>query len=167
MLEIKLTDEEVNLRRSYRRKCTSKNLCAVTYEEREAWNKYKRIQARNLDPKLFFIRRWRGNATKRNLEWSISNSYLMDLMENTIYCPFMGMVLSYEFTEASEIGSRTNPARASLDRIDNSKGYSEDNVRIVSWAYNLLKGTLTDEQVLSYCKAIVKNSENKNDGIFG
>lgn len=44
----------------------------------------------------------------------------------------------------------------SLDRVDNSKGYTKDNVAVVSWRMNRLKdkGTIEDfENILRYMKS--------------
>lgn len=56
--------------------------------------------------------------------------------------------------------SDKNPYAPSLDRIDPSKGYSDDNVRVVIWAYNLLKGQLSDvwatTTILTMAAGIIK-----------
>ena len=35
----------------------------------------------------------------------------------------------------------------SIDRRDNSKGYTKENVRVISWKANMYKGDLTIEEV--------------------
>jgi hypothetical protein len=56
--------------------------------------------------------------------------------------------------------SDKNPYAPSLDRIDPSRGYSDDNVRVVIWAYNLLKGQLSDvwatTTILTMAAGIIK-----------
>jgi len=162
MLELKLTDEERELRNSYCRKQRAKQLHLVTSEERSAVNKY-RNNKHQLNPLLYCISSWRGSAKARGIEWSLSEYYLLALMSNTTVCPILGVTLVYERYNGT---GKHNPARASLDRIDNTKAYTEDNVRIVSWAFNLLKGTLTDAQVLSYARCIVKNLGDSNNVIL-
>lgn len=162
MLEIKLTDEEWELHRSYHRKCRAKQIDLVTLEERAAEAKYR--NSRNqIKPLPRCISNWRRKAKVRGIEWFLSDSYLFALMSNTTVCPFLGLPLTYAYYNGT---GKKNPCRASLDRVDNSKPYTEDNVRIVSWAYNLLKGTLTDAQVLSYAKCIVKNLGDSSDGFY-
>lgn len=57
-------------------------------------------------------------------------------------------------------GSQTHfPFAPSIDRIDSSKGYTQDNCRFVLFAVNSLKGTGTDEQMLSIAQAIVARSK--------
>ena len=47
---------------------------------------------------------------------------------------------------------------ASLDRIDSSKGYTVDNVQWVHKTINKIKGTLTDSELINWCKIIAKNN---------
>lgn len=47
----------------------------------------------------------------------------------------------------------------SLDRIDNSKGYTKDNVQFVCDHINVMKNNLTTEDLLMFCKAIVNYNE--------
>lgn len=47
---------------------------------------------------------------------------------------------------------------ASLDRIDNTKGYTEDNVQWVHKIINKMKSDLTQEDFIMWCKRI--NNEN-------
>lgn len=51
-----------------------------------------------------------------------------------------------------------NPFSPSIDRIDCSKGYTKSNTRIVIWQYNLMKGEMTDEEVLEICQIIVNRA---------
>jgi hypothetical protein len=45
-----------------------------------------------------------------------------------------------------------SPFRPSVDRIDSSKGYTKDNVRIVWFIENLAKNSWTDDVVMEFCK---------------
>lgn len=51
-----------------------------------------------------------------------------------------------------------DPSNASLDRIDNSKGYIEGNVRFVALMANLARQSFTDEQMIAFCKAVATNN---------
>ena len=46
--------------------------------------------------------------------------------------------------------------KATIDRIDNSKGYEIDNCRVVCWGYNSLKGTGIEADALKLAIGIVK-----------
>lgn len=50
------------------------------------------------------------------------------------------------------VSRQKHPFKPSVDRIDNSKGYLIDNIRIVWMIENYCKNTFTDEQVIEFCK---------------
>lgn len=62
------------------------------------------------------------------------------------FCPVFGTRLEYGRT------SPRDPAKPSLDRIDNRFGYVKGNVRIISWRANRLKWAATLEEL----EALVK-----------
>ena len=45
-----------------------------------------------------------------------------------------------------------DPFKPSPDRIDNSKGYTKENTRIVWMMENYARSTFSDEQVIEFCK---------------
>lgn len=47
-----------------------------------------------------------------------------------------------------------NPYAPSIDRIDNNKGYTNDNIQITCMIYNFCKNKFTDEQVEKFFKDI-------------
>lgn len=51
---------------------------------------------------------------------------------------------------------RWQPRRASLDRIDPSRGYTLDNVRIVALIVNLGRNALNDSQFREFCQAVIR-----------
>ena len=60
-------------------------------------------------------------------------------------------------------GKGNDPDRASLDRIDNSKGYTKENTRIISLRANVLKrdGTLKElEAIVKYMKKYVEEQKS-------
>jgi hypothetical protein len=69
-------------------------------------------------------------------------------------CPLTGwpMQLPYN-TNGWPAGSV--PESASLDRIDNARGYVCGNVRFVSLMVNMARHTFTDDDVLRFARAVV------------
>jgi hypothetical protein len=53
----------------------------------------------------------------------------------------------------------SDPWRATLDRIDNSRGYTLDNVRWVVWIYNRAKGKGSDDEVVKMALALARLPE--------
>lgn len=76
-------------------------------------------------------------ARKRNLECDLTES---DLTIPDV-CPILGIPLD------QTVGPRTNNY-PTVDRLDNSKGYTKDNISIISWRANNLKGTATLEELI-------------------
>jgi len=68
----------------------------------------------------------------------------------------------YKFSHVRRVGKSVfgpSPFSASLDRIDNSIGYEEGNMRIVVFAYNVFKQTMNDTEVLVLAEQIVTGLE--------
>ncbi len=85
-------------------------------------------------------------AKIRNTEFSIRKEEL----EIPEYCPVFGFKLGY-FK-----GGRQD-ASYSIDRLDNSIGYTKENTRVISWKANQYKGNMTIaeiEALLKYMKGI-------------
>lgn len=55
-------------------------------------------------------------------------------------------------------GAGLNPWAPSLDRANNAKGYTPDNVQVVVSAYNIAKGPWGDDVLLRLARAIVDNA---------
>jgi len=49
-----------------------------------------------------------------------------------------------------------SPFRPSIDRVDNSRGYTKDNCRIVCFIFNKAKADGTDEDVIKMAKALME-----------
>lgn len=65
-------------------------------------------------------------------------------------CPVFGFDLKYGG------GSRSNESSA-LDRIDSTKGYTKDNVQIISFLANLMKSSASVDQQVMFANWVMKN----------
>ena len=45
---------------------------------------------------------------------------------------------------------------ASIDRIDNTAGYTRDNIRLVCRQVNVMKGQLSDDELMKWCHRVIK-----------
>ena len=54
---------------------------------------------------------------------------------------------------------RMSDTTASLDRIDNSKGYLKGNVQWVHKDVNMAKGTMKNDSFIAMCKTIANFNE--------
>jgi hypothetical protein len=72
-------------------------------------------------------------------------------------CPYTGWVLkAMDGTNKTKQLPYT-PDRASLDRIDSSKGYIKGNIQYVSMMAQFAKNKWADEQLVKFCKAVAEN----------
>lgn len=81
-------------------------------------------------------------ARARGLDFNLTESSFPEFLP--IKCPFTGIKLEY-LTE-----NRPNRNTASIDRIDNTKGYVHGNIQIVSYFYNSTKSNTTRKQRLNF-----------------
>lgn len=93
----------------------------------------KQFRKARLDYSIFSSAKAR--ALKKGLEFSL---VLKDIVIPDV-CPIFGIKL-IKGDNKREDGS------PSIDRIDNSKGYSKDNIIIISWRANKLKGESSHEE---------------------
>lgn len=86
-------------------------------------------------PERYLVHKARGSAKARNLDF--------DLTEEDIYIPEECPVLGIKFDNSVKSDKNNSP---SIDRLDNSKGYTKDNVNVISWRANNLKSDGTLEE---------------------
>jgi hypothetical protein len=96
----------------------------------------------------YHLRNMRQRCQDKNIEFSITLDDLKDLWEKQNgFCA----VTKLELTAKVYKDKRLNdPYQASPDRIDNSKGYTKDNVRWVCLMFNYARNTFSDDQVLQF-----------------
>lgn len=98
--------------------------------------------------------RWHlRNAKRRHQDCTIT---LQDLKlqwdkQNGI-CPYTGTTLNNADTTNESLSHE--PYRASLDRIDSSKGYTPDNIVFVALMAQYAKHVWTEEDVIEFCHKV-------------
>lgn len=65
---------------------------------------------------------------------------LLRAIPRPTHCPVLGIPLDYG--RQSRAGPK-NQNKATIDRVDNAKGYTLDNVQFISWRANKLKSNAT------------------------
>jgi hypothetical protein len=107
----------------------------------------------------YFVNRglYRSKIKKR-YDCDLTVEYLKRLWDDQNgICPLTGWELILP-TNSSYPWNESNPANASIDRIDNSKGYVQGNIRFVAYIANIARATFTDDQLKEFCKAVVNKS---------
>jgi hypothetical protein len=93
-------------------------------------------------------------AEIRNLEFNITIEFMWGLfLEQDRKCALTKDIIFFAEKRA-ELKNQT----ASLDRIDSSKGYFEDNVQWVHKYINMVKGTMTESEFFELCKLVVEQA---------
>ena len=110
------------------------------------------------DPKEFRIKKLFYYCKVRSKEKSINNTLTKEwfrLELSNDKCSVTGIDFDYSFDVDR------NPFAPSVDRKDNSKGYTPENCQIVIWAYNTAKAHHTDEDLYKMAVAYLKNRRRK------
>lgn len=147
-------------RRKTEEGCEKKRIYAsALYEKnKEKWVGYRETQKQkeNTDPwvragrMLIWIRR---RAAHKQYEFNLTREWIEQrLVQGT--CEVTGLA----FDLGRNTTQRFNPWCPSIDRIDSSKGYTQDNCRAVVWIYNMAKSEWSDEVVMQFAKALALKS---------
>lgn len=119
--------------------------------------RYRRMKEEQ--PWVLAYRAVKTRAKKNNMDFNLTEDFLKSIWVNT--CPVLGIPLYSAVFESglSRSESKTKPHDNSptVDRIDSSKGYTMDNVCIMSYRANMIKncGTIDEH------RAIVRFLENQ------
>lgn len=100
--------------------------------------------------------RIKSGAKNRGLEFSISIEYAYSIyISQKQKCKLSGVdiVLCPLYCDQSN-------STASLDRIDSSKGYIEENVQWVHKSVNVMKQAMSDDEFIDWCRKISNNNSN-------
>jgi len=100
------------------------------------------------------INRCKSRAIKKNIEFNISFDKIKKTVTNGV-CELTKLPFDFNSTEKTQY----NPYSPSIDRIDNSKGYIDSNVRVVLSAVNTALNQYGEEQMLPILKAMIKAIE--------
>lgn len=94
----------------------------------------------------------KGRAKYSNIDFKITKEYINQLLINQNFrCNLSGLDIKIVK------GRSSKETTASLDRIDNTKGYIEGNVQWVHKHINFMKAGHKQEYFLELCKLIVTN----------
>ena len=106
-------------------------------------------------PFKWFLKNVKQRNKDKNRKYDIDLEYLKNLWEKQKgICPFTNwqLELPNDSTNWNKDGDKLR--RASLDRIDNSRGYIKGNLRYVSIMANYCRNKFTDQEVKLFCEAV-------------
>ena len=109
-------------------------------------------------PFKWFMRVIKRRKKEKGREFDVDLEYLSNLWEaQSGICPLTGCKLELPFHSSDWKRDSNKQKRASLDRIDNSKGYVKGNVRFVAIMANYCRHIFSDNEVKLFCEAVTKN----------
>lgn len=126
---------EITSKMTLCKKCNSERVKSKTPE----WKMHQRAKSRCKESGLEF-----------NIE--VSDIFIPDI------CPILEIKLNMNSGKSGAY--RNSP---SLDRIDNLKGYTKDNIQVVSQLANAMKCHASEDELLKFAQWIIKNYSNIPD----
>ncbi|CAB4240768.1 hypothetical protein UFOVP56_8 [uncultured Caudovirales phage] len=90
----------------------------------------------------------RKRALKYGMAFDLTSNFILELLVKNPNCPYFGWALTY-------VGGKQNTL-ASIDRIDSAKGYTKDNIQILSYLANLMKSSATPEELVMFAQGVLK-----------
>jgi hypothetical protein len=127
-------------------------------------NRCSKVNWEKNNPDKLRAQRLMGNATKRakTMGWpkpDFNTDYIYKKIKEG-YCEVTGIKFDLE-TEVRKSVHAKNPWVPSIDRIDSSKPYLKDNIKIVIFMYNVCKAEFSHEDVITFCKAVKLKEDDK------
>lgn len=116
---------------------------------------YKYSGYEDMPGKFFY--RIKQNAKARNIEFRITKKQIWDLFkQQNSKCALSGIDLCFGVN--SKFKEKKIECTASLDRIDNTKGYLKDNIQWIHKDINIMKLTHSQEYLIKICKMVANNN---------
>jgi hypothetical protein len=111
--------------------------------------KVKSLEQRKKNPLRTMISNTKSSAKKRNIYFNLTEEDLV-IPE---YCKYLEIKLTIN------AGEGLIDSAATIDRIDNNKGYTKDNIQIISHKANIIKNNLSINDLILFLKNIEKFSQ--------
>jgi len=122
--------------------CSNYQSNIVGKETKAKWAAKTHQNRRKERPAEHLWRQARHRAKEINKEFTIIPE---DIIIPNI-CPYLGTKFSFE----------TRATIPSLDRIDSSKGYTKNNIQVISWMANIMKNNASIEQLIKFAEGVMK-----------
>jgi len=93
------------------------------------------------------------SAKNRGYNFTVTIEYLWELfLKQNKKCALSGIELYFQDIKGGKF-------TASLDRIDSSIGYVENNLQWVHTELNILKGNMANDKFINWCKMVSKTNQ--------
>lgn len=125
------------------------NTCAVEGCLKQAKRKYCNThspgRSSSVHRQICSLRR---SAKRRGLDFDLKPEDIIKLVYETKVCPVFG----FELNHGSDRWDSP-----SIDRIDNNRGYTLDNVMVMSQKANTAKGSMSREELVMFARWVNEN----------
>lgn len=109
----------------------------------------------------------RNGALLRDLEFNVTLDFLWELLESQNFrCALTGVPINLS-RKIKDSNVDYSDFTASLDRIDNTKGYVRDNVWWVHRTVNRLKNNYSVDELKYWCKLILSHDNPEPSSVNG
>jgi len=112
----------------------------------------KRVKSQTPEKRMWQRAKQRARAKGMESTLEVEDIFLPKV------CPILGIELKVNSGRPGAYDSSY-----SLDRIDNSKGYTQDNIQVISQIANAMKANASAEQLLLFAKYILKTYEETGE----
>lgn len=111
-------------------------------EHRKEHAAKKHRERKQNNPELYLWKYAKSRASTDNMEFDIEVS---DIIIPAV-CPYFKTPFIMTDKQLA----------ASLDRIDSTRGYTKDNIRVISYMANRMKNNATEEQLIAFAKGVLE-----------
>lgn len=127
---------------------------------RSSLSSYKETYYTDCDLQTAITRRFKyfvSSCKRRNDDVELSVEILQRVFDiQNGRCKYTNLPLT---TEANKINTM------SIDRIDNTKGYTGDNVQLVCHVVNIMKNKHTEDQFIHLCHLVAQNNKQPDNPV--
>lgn len=131
----------------------AKRLANASWYERNKGKAKELNQAwRKSSPASALLYSCRKSAKVRGLACDLTLEEVVELAKPMV-CSVTKLPLRWD----KDGSSFRNPWAPSIDRLDNSRGYHSDNIRLVCCAFNIMRSDFSDDVVRTLARAVSEN----------
>jgi len=118
-------------------------------EKRAEWSKRYYNKHKETKPEVFMWKQARHRTLENKMEFTIEvNDIVIPAVCPYLKIPFVALDPQYA---------------PSLDRLDSSKGYTKDNIQVISRLANVMKNNATIEQLVLFAKGVLDVHSKEED----
>lgn len=148
----------IRSRYSHEIRFSNPKIKSLIYKKQKLWKTHNSQKVKSYNNEKYNSERYkklwmaaRSRANKQNLEFSLDINKIKISIEKGI-CEATGI----KFNVSDEKHGAFSP---SIDRIDNSIGYTNENCRVVCWCFNAGKNHFVISDFILICQKVIENEE--------